>query len=70
MLTDKAIKFLDEANKEKLQEAIKNIGKLLPSTQEILEKIDAPKEVHEYIKKVEDRVKNEEEKKKQKTLHP
>lgn len=66
MLTDKAIKFLDEANKEKLQEAIKNIGKLLPSTQEILEKIDAPKEVHEYIKKVEDRVKNEEEKKKQK----
>nr|QGT49758.1 hypothetical protein Melaina855_1450 [uncultured Candidatus Melainabacteria bacterium] len=66
LLTDKAINFLDKTNEEKLQKAIKDIGTPLPSTQEILEAIDTPKEIHEYIKKVEDRVKNEKEEKKRK----
>lgn len=66
LLTDKAIKFLDEANEKRMHEAISNIGKPLPTTQEILEEMDAPKKVREYIKNVEERVKKEEEEKKQK----
>ena len=66
LLTDKAIKFLDEANEKRMHEAISNIGKPLPTTQEILEEMGAPKKVREYIKNVEERVKKEEEEKKQK----
>lgn len=61
LLTDKAIKFLDETNEKRMHEAISNIGKPLPTTQEILEEMDAPKKVREYIKNVEERVKKEEE---------
>lgn len=66
LLTDKAIKFLDEANEKRMHEAISNIGKPKPTTQEILEEMGVPKKVREYIKEVEDRVKNEEEEKKRK----
>lgn len=68
LLTDKAIKFLDEANEKRMHEAISNIGKPLPTTQEILEEMDAPKKVREYIKNVEERVKKEEEEKKRKNI--
>lgn len=70
LLTDKAIKFLDEANKKRLHEAISNIGKPLPTTQEILDEMGAPEKVHEYIKEVEDRVKNEEEEEKKRKDTP
>lgn len=66
LLTDKAIKFLDEANKKRMHEAISNIGKPLPTTQEILDEMGTPEKVREYIKNVEERVKKEEEEKKQK----
>lgn len=70
LLTDKAIKFLDEANKKRMHEAISNIGKPLPTTQEILDEMGAPEKVHEYIKEVEDRVKNEEEEEKKRKDTP
>lgn len=66
LLTDKAIKFLDEVNEKRMLEAISNIRKPLPTTQEMLEEMGAPKKVYEYIKNVEERVKKEEEEKKRK----
>lgn len=70
LLTDKAIKFLDETNEKRMHEAISNIGKPLPTTQEILEEMDAPKKVREYIKNVEERVKKEEEEEKKRKDTP